>query len=68
MNEDIIDISALLDDKATALNVHEYIDVQYDESTKSATISIDRDGKEGTEFESAKLLMLTNQDKTITLD
>ena len=68
VNEDIIDISALLDDKATALNVHEYIDVQYDESTKSATISIDRDGKEGTEFESAKLLMLTNQDKTITLD
>lgn len=65
---DAIDISALLDDSATKLNIAQYIDVKYDASTKSAMISIDRDGKAGVEFESTKLLTLTNQDKVITLE
>ncbi|OTG91203.1 Ig-like domain-containing protein, partial [Acinetobacter sp. ANC 3832] len=62
-----INLSHLLDSTATTLNIHDYLDVQYDESTQTATLTIDRDGQ-GTHYQTENLLLLTQQNTKFDLD
>ena len=65
---DMIDISELLVSfKDGQSDIKDFVNVQYDAASKTATISIDRDGKEAG-FQSEKLLILQNQNQDITLD
>ena len=62
-----INLTHLLDSTATELNIHDYLDVQYDESTQTATLTIDRDGQ-GTHYQTENLLLLTQQNTKFDLD
>lgn len=64
---DIIDVSKLLSDDATSENIQDYIQVNYDEVTQTAIISIDRDGA-SSQHEMTEYLTLANLEKSVTLD
>ncbi|WP_180045317.1 MULTISPECIES: Ig-like domain-containing protein [unclassified Acinetobacter] len=64
---DQIDVSALLDHNASLENINEYLKVSYDAEQDQAVISIDRDGT-GTNYQSADLLILSNQTTDLTLE
>ena len=64
---DIIDVSKLLSDDATSENIQDYIQVNYDEATQTAIISIDRDGA-SSQHEMTEYLTLANLEKSVTLD
>ena len=65
---DMIDISKLLVNfKEGQSNIKDFVNIQYDSASKTATVSIDRDGT-ATGFQSEKLLILQNQNQDITLD
>ncbi len=64
---DIIDVSKLLSDDATSENIQDYIQVNYDEATQTAIISIDRDGA-SSQHEMTEYLTLANLEKYVTLD
>ena len=55
-NADMINIAELLDGKQTAENISDYISVNSDGT--QTTISVDRDGKTGTTYQSADILVL----------
>ncbi|MBP8063465.1 MAG: type I secretion C-terminal target domain-containing protein [Acinetobacter sp.] len=65
---DIIDVSKLLSDDATSENIQDYIQVNYDEATQTAIISIDRDGATSSHYEMTEYLTLVNLEKSVTLD
>ena len=65
---DIIDVSKLLSDDATSENIQDYIQVNYDEATQTAIISIDRDGASSSHYEMTEYLTLVNLEKSVTLD
>lgn len=64
---DIIDVSKLLSDDATLVNIKDYIQVNYNESTQTTIISIDRDGT-SSQYKMTEYLILTNLEKTVTLE
>ncbi|MDY6483074.1 BapA prefix-like domain-containing protein [Acinetobacter faecalis] len=65
---DIIDVSKLLSDDATSENIQDYIQVNYDEATQTAIISIDRDGASSSQYDMAEYLTLADLEKSVTLD
>ena len=65
---DIIDVSKLLSDDATSENIQDYIQVNYDEATQTAIISIDRDGTSSSQYDMTEYLTLANLEKSVTLD
>lgn len=65
---DIIDVSKLLSDDATSENIKDYIQVNYDEATQTAIISIDRDGASSSQYDMAEYLTLADLEKSVTLD
>lgn len=65
---DIIDVSKLLSDDATSENIQDYIQVNYDEATQTAIISIDRDGAPSSQYDMAEYLTLADLEKSVTLD
>ncbi|MDQ9026540.1 Ig-like domain-containing protein, partial [Acinetobacter gerneri] len=68
VNADVIDVSSLLSGQSVnSLNVKSYLSVDYDAEKHTATISIDRDGA-GNTYQSTELLVLTNQNTTVTID
>ncbi|OTG86054.1 Ig-like domain-containing protein, partial [Acinetobacter sp. ANC 3813] len=65
---DKIDVSSLLaNQNVTSANISQYVSVLYDAANKVAIISVDKDGT-GSTFETTPLLVLTNQQSTVTLD
>ena len=60
-------MSRLLSDDATSENIQDYIQVNYDEATQTAIISIDRDGA-SSQHEMTEYLTLVNLEKSVTLD
>ncbi len=65
---DIIDVSKLLSGDATSENIQDYIQVNYDEATQTAIISIDRDGASSSQYDMAEYLTLADLEKSVTLD
>ncbi len=65
---DIIDVSKLLSGDATSENIQDYIQVNYDEATQTAIISIDRDGASSSQYDMAEYLTLADLEKFVTLD
>ncbi|MDY6468622.1 BapA prefix-like domain-containing protein [Acinetobacter faecalis] len=65
---DIIDVSKLLSDDATSENIQDYIQVNCDEATQTAIISIDRDGASSSQYDMAEYLTLADLEKSVTLD
>ena len=63
---DKIDVSALLP-QVNQANIGEYLQLHYDQTTQTATLSIDRDGN-GTQFTQQDLLYLTHQQHAVSLD
>ncbi|WP_369031352.1 Ig-like domain-containing protein [Acinetobacter radioresistens] len=64
---DRIDVSDLLGGEVNANNLGQYIQLNYNSTSSTVTLSIDRDGT-GTTFIATPLLQLTNQPSAITLD
>ncbi|OTG94706.1 BapA/Bap/LapF family prefix-like domain-containing protein [Acinetobacter sp. ANC 3832] len=62
-----IDLSHLLDSTATALNIHDYLGIKYDEHTQTATLTVDRDGQ-GTHYYTENLLLFTQKTTKFDLD
>lgn len=65
---DVLDIDELLTNDATIDNIQDYIQVNYDEATQTATISIDRDGASASQYEMTEYLKLTNLEKSLNLE
>ena len=65
---DKIDISQLLGNEVNALNLDQYVTVNFNQSESTVTLSIDRDGTSGTIYNSTEFLRLTNQSSEITLN
>ncbi|MTD12249.1 type I secretion C-terminal target domain-containing protein [Acinetobacter sp. YIM 103518] len=53
---------------ATSENIQDYIQLNYDEATQTAIISIDRDGTSSSQYDMAEYLTLANIEKSVTLD
>lgn len=64
----MIDVSSLLNDSANKTNLQDYIFVEYDEVKDTATILIDRDGKDLTAYQKQELFVLTNQKQAFDLE
>lgn len=64
----VIDVSSLLNDSANKTNLQDYIFVEYDEVKDTATILIDRDGKDLTAYQKQELFVLTNQKQAFDLE
>ena len=65
---DMIDVSKLLVNfKEATSDIKDFVKVDYDANTQTATVSIDRDGNEAN-FQSEKLLILQNQTQDLTLE
>ena len=63
-----IDISQLLGNEVNALNLDQYVTVNFNQSESTVTLSIDRDGTSGSTYNSTEFLHLTNQSSEITLN
>ena len=61
-------MSKLLSGDATSENIQDYIQVNYDEATQTAIISIDRDGASSSQYDMAEYLTLADLEKFVTLD